>query len=207
MVRDLKWLLLFTISHIDPWPYNISMIVQLISIKLDLFSLANLIIISIFLSEEYSKNLSCCWKEVVITSKRKMTPPHPRPPKKSRTFFSLIFYNIISNFASVCMKTFCELLHVHMNYCEWRKLVNFISFYQIVKDEFISYINFICIPYLLLISHGLIQLHKGFWGGLYLGGLITGIKEMCSVMSNCFNNSLLTIHTEFVSVQDQFLLY
>ena len=150
MVRDLKWLLLFTISHIDPWPYNISMIVQLISIKLDLFSLANLIIISIFLSEEYSKKVLCCWKEVVIrASRRKITPTPQKKEKKIWMLFSLIFDNIILNFPSIYMKTFCELLHVHMNYCEWRKLVNS-SFYQIVKYVFISYINkfisFICIP-------------------------------------------------------------
>ena len=143
MVRDLKWLLLFTISHIDPWPYNISMIVQLISIKLDLFSL---IIISIFWLEEYSKKVLCCWKEVVIrASRRKITPT---PQKKGKKIWILFFF-IILNFPSIYMKTFCELLHVHMNYCEWRKLVNS-SFYQIVKYVFISYINkfisFICIP-------------------------------------------------------------
>lgn len=88
MVRDLKWLLLFTISHIDPWPYNISMIVQLISIKLDLFSL---IIISIFWLEEYSKKVLCCWKEVVIrASRRKITPT---PQKKEKGNLNVVLIN------------------------------------------------------------------------------------------------------------------
>ena len=46
-------------------------------------------------------------------------------------------------------------------------------------------------------------------GGLISGGLITGIKmrsEMCQ-QKNYFNTSLLTIHTEVVSVEDKFSLY
>ena len=45
---------------------------------------------------------------------------------------------------------------------------------------------------------------RGFWGGI-----ITGVKNVFwnALTENYFNTSLLTIHTEFISVEDKFALY
>ena len=60
----------------------------------------------------------------------------------------------------------------------------------------------VCVCVCVCVHPGLIQLHKGFLGGLiitgggslYLVELMTGIKNV----ENYFNTSLLTIHTECV---------